>query len=403
MNRTLKKALSVIAAVLIVFYAASFFFVGFDTRNILKNLDPVSLIDKIAEARKFSYVRTTIANEYVEEADAEKLLEYAYKGMVSSLGDIYSAYYTKEELDDYLLYREGAFGGIGVTVMKNYETLVIEVSAFSADSPAEKAGIKAGDNIISADGMTFDDRESLDAVIGAIPGDTGTDVVIGVYRPETGENLTFNITRGKIYFSNVSSRMIGDIGYIRLAGFTKNVSDDFAEALEKLVKEGMSALIIDIRGNGGGSLDEVIRISDLFLDGGMIVYIEDRYGNRKEHFSKADGYDIPLAVLIDSGSASASELLAGAVKSNLRGVLIGEKTFGKGIVQTDFYLSDGTAFKITTKKYYLPSGESIHGTGIIPDIAVEQTDGYANIDPESIPEGKDIVLKTALEYLSENK
>jgi len=403
MKKTVKKAILIISFLVLLFYSVSLFITGIDTRDIISNLDPVKLASRLMEARKFSDISLTIINEYVDYVDDDKLMEAAYRGMLDSLEDQYSYYYTRDELEQYRMRREGAFGGIGVSVRSDYENLTIEIIDFLGDSPAREAGLLIGDLIISADGTGFDDRDTMSAMFDIIPGEIGTDVEIGIFRPGTGETLSFIITRDKILINNTRREMIDGIGYIQIKSFTSGVSEDFEDALEWLTGQDVSGLIVDVRGNGGGSLDEVIKISDLFLPAGeqktLIVYVEDKYGKRKEYHAKPGANDLPMVVLTDAGSASASELFSGSIQSNGRGIIIGEKTFGKGIVQTDYYLPDGTGFKITTKKYYLPSGQSPHGIGITPDITIEQSEEYRGLDPEYIPEDKDPVMKKALEHL----
>ena len=354
MKRKIKKIILVFSTLLILIYSFSYLSIGFDKRNILKNLDPISIYEKLSQARKFSTIKQTIINEYVEDVDEELLLKTAYSGMIGSMNDEYSAYFSKEELEDYLYHREGAFAGIGISIQTDYENLTMEVMDFIGESPAKKAGVKKGDLIISADGFKFDDEETLKEMINRIKGEEGTSVMLGIYRKTTDEFLAFTIKREKILVNNVSREIIDTIGYIIIKSFTIGVSKDFKEACEYLKEEDVKALIIDVRGNVGGSLNEVLDISDYFLGDVMITYVEDRYGNRKEYYSDIEYFDIPIVILVNKNSASASELFAGAVKDNDRGVIFGETTFGKGIVQTDFYLSDGSGFKITTKKYYIP-------------------------------------------------
>jgi carboxyl-terminal processing protease len=403
MKKLHKVFLIIISTAAVMFYAMSFLSVGFETRNIWNNFNPVRLIEKISEARKFSEIKQIIADNYVDEVDIDKLLESAYDSMIGSLNDKYSVYFTKEELENYLNRRQGAFYGIGVNIRTDYDNLTVEVTGFPEGSPARLAGIAVGDLIISADGVSFTDKDSLIAMIDLIRGEEGTKVSIGVYREETGEDLTFEVTRAKIYLNNTNRALIGDIGYIRIDSFTTGVSEDFIEACEWLKGQDINGLIVDVRGNGGGSLDEVIRISDYLLGDDMIVYVEDRYGDRKEYYSDSELYEIPLAVLVDSSSASASELFTGAIQDNGRGMIFGETTFGKGIVQTDYYLGDGSGLKITTKKYYLPSGICIQGIGITPDTVIEQDSDYTGFDQDNIPDENDLVLKGALEYLSQDQ
>ncbi len=348
---------------------------------------------------KFNKVRSILKNEYYENVDENKLLEGAIAGMADSLGDPYTAYYTKEEWKMYSESITGSYVGIGVSISLGEDNLVTIVEPFEG-SPAEEVGMKKGDKIIRVDGKDVRGVKDGDAVVNMIRGPENTKVKITVYRPSNGEMLEFDLTRKKIKIANIKSRMLEDnIGYIRIVKFDSEINRYFNEHLNKLISNGMKALVIDVRDNPGGYYDQVVAICDRLLPEGTIVYTEDKYKRQDVKKSDAKELGMPIAVLINSNSASASEILAGAIKDHKKGTLVGTKTFGKGLVQASSTLDDGSGLKVTIARYFTPSGVCIHGAGIMPDIEIDVPEEYKDSPISDIPPEKDIQLKAAVENL----
>ncbi|AUS98658.1 peptidase S41 [Clostridium thermosuccinogenes] len=348
---------------------------------------------------KFNKVRSILKNEYYENVDENKLLEGAIAGMADSLGDPYTAYYTKEEWKMYSESITGSYVGIGVSISLGEDNLVTIVEPFEG-SPAEEVGMKKGDKIIRVDGKDVRGVKDGDAVVNMIRGPENTKVKITVYRPSNGEMLEFDLARKKIKIANIKSRMLEDnIGYIRIVKFDSEINRYFNEHLNKLISNGMKALVIDVRDNPGGYYDQVVAICDRLLPEGTIVYTEDKYKRQDVKKSDAKELGMPIAVLINSNSASASEILAGAIKDHKKGTLVGTKTFGKGLVQASSTLDDGSGLKVTIARYFTPSGVCIHGAGIMPDIEIDVPEEYKDSPISDIPPEKDIQLKAAVENL----
>lgn len=325
-----------------------------------------STIDKI------NYLAAFIQANYYEEVDEDDLINAIYKGMFESL-DEYSDYYTEEEYQ-HLLEQEvtGSFSGIGATLQQDSKTKQVTVVSVQEDSPAEKAGLKAGDIVIEADGYQASDME-LSEFVEHVHGEEGTVVHMVIQREGQSGELEFDITRSQVETQTVSSDMLDDrIGYLKITEFTNNTPKQFEAAIQELEDQDMQGLVVDLRNNPGGMLSAVTDILDDILPEGMIVYTEDRAGNRQEYRSTDDEVlSVPITVLVNENSASASEIFAGAIKDRDYGTLIGTKTFGKGIVQGIQEFSDKTAVKLTTSRYYTPNGTCIQGKGIEPDVELE--------------------------------
>ena len=313
-----------------------------------------------------------------EDIDTEAMIEGMYAGLVDSLGDPYSVYYTAEEWQQMMEETEGIYYGIGAYVSLDTTTGFAKISGVIANTPAEEAGLRENDIIYLVDGETTQGYE-LTEVTSMIKGEEGTTVHLTIYREGEADYLEMDVTRRKIESPTVTYEMYDNgIGYIQITEFDDVTTDQFAEALAVIKGSDAKGLILDLRSNPGGSLPVVVDIARLILPKGMIVYTEDKYGERDEY--TCDGkheLDIPLVVLINGNSASASEILAGAIKDYGKGTLIGTTTFGKGIVQRVLPLTDGTALKLTISSYYTPNGNNIHGIGIDPDIeCVFDSDAY---------------------------
>ncbi len=351
--------------------------------------DTVSKIGELA-----SYINLY----YYEEYDASELQESLYKGLLDGLGDAYSVYYTQEEYESLQISTSGSYYGIGAGLSQDSETMEVTIVTVYAGTPAEEAGLLEGDQILYVNDIEATSVD-LNDLVSEIRGEEGTTVYIQVYRASTDETLDFDVERRDVELPSVSSELLdGNVGYIEISEFQSNTATQFKEALDELQEAGMEALIVDLRDNPGGVLTAVVDVLDYLLPEGTVVYVQDKYGNRKDYTSDADCLEIPLVVLINENSASASEIFAGAIKDYEWGTLIGTTTFGKGIVQTIYSLSDGDAVKLTTAKYYTPNGNYIHGVGIDPDIELEYE--YTGED-DTYDMQYDNQIQKALEVLSE--
>ncbi len=334
---------------------------------------------------------------YEDKVDAGEIQDGIYKGMVESLDDPYSEYYTKEELEEVVSSNQGISYGIGAYISLNKQTNMAMVSGVMEESPALEAGLKEGDIIYEVDGESTQGL-SLTQVVSLVKGREGSTVRLTIYREGEPDLQEFEIKRSKrLETTTVDSGMLedtNDIGYLRIREFDTVTVDQYAEAMAELKGHGMKGLVLDLRSNPGGDLAAVVEIARRILPEGLIVYTENKYGKRKEY--TCDGkneFGLPLVVLINEYSASASEILAGAIQDYNKGTLIGTTTYGKGIVQQIHRLEDGTALKLTISAYYTPAGRNIHGVGIKPDIELE-------FDYETSEEnGSDNQVEKAIEVL----
>lgn len=357
---------------------------------------------------KLDTVNTYIDKNYLYDGvDFDKANTAAIKAYVASLEEPYTNYYSEEEFESYLGRVEESYVGIGVIISPDTQSNKIMVVSPLKDSPAYEAGIKPGDFILEVEGETFD-ANGMDACVSAIKsGKAGTKVNITVERD--GVKKEYNIERREIIANSVNYEMLdGGIGYISISNFnthsdmsSESTYTEFVDAIEDLNADGMKRLIIDVRDNPGGVLGIVCDIADYILPEGIITYTETRTGIRQEYKSDKNEFDIPMVVLINGTSASASEILAGALKDFNRAEIVGETSFGKGIVQNVFPFSDGSGMSMTVSKYYTPNGTSIHEVGVEPDIKVELPEEYKESYASDIPRGKDTQLKKAIEILKD--
>lgn len=307
-----------------------------------------------------------------DEVDEKTLQEYVIKGYVAGLEDPYSVYFNKEETKNLYETTSGEFGGIGALMSQNRETGVVTLSNVYEDSPAEKAGFLNNDILYKVDGEEVSGME-LDEIVKKVKGEKGTQVTITVLRGDDQEEYESKVTRDIIEAQTVDYEMKEDqIGYIRLSEFDTVSSEQFENALTDLKKQGMQALIVDLRGNPGGNLSTVCEILDGILPKGTIVSTKDRDGHEEKYTSDDEHkLDVPLTVLVNESSASASEIFAGAVQDHEVGTIVGTTTYGKGVVQNIFDLQDGTSVKLTVSEYFTPDGRNIDGKGIEPDVEVK--------------------------------
>lgn len=331
-----------------------------------------------------------------EDIDVDLMRDNMYKAMVNSLGDRYAEYYTAKELSDMMDDSEGIYYGIGSYVMIDEETSYPMLSGVFKDSPASKAGLRDGDIITEVNGESIFGFSLTDAV-NLIKGPENTDVDLTVYREGEDGYLHFTVTRAKVESPTVEHSMQDNsVGYLQIKEFDDVTSRQFSEAYEDLKKQGMKALIIDLRSNGGGNLDTVLAIGEELLPEGIITYTVDKEGNREDYKCKGKTpVSIPVVVLTNGYTASASELLTGALHDYGLATVIGTNTFGKGIVQTIYPFADGSGIKFTTSRYFTPSGVCIHEVGIAPDIVLE-FDSDLYYGDEKI----DNQLQYAVEYLT---
>ena len=347
---------------------------------------------------KLKYISGLVNYYFYEDVDKEKLGEGIYKGFMEGLDDPYSVYYTKSEYEDLMIDTTGNYAGIGAVLSKNVETGAVTIANVYEDSPAEKAGLKIGDVIVSADGNRADNQD-LDAFVRYVRGDEGTKVVIEYERD--GKTDVAEVTRAKVSVPSVSYKMLGDgIGYVNITEFSSNTKEQYDKAMKDLQSQGMKAVVFDLRFNGGGLVDSVTEILDEILPEGTTVYMKDKKVERKDYTSDAEHYlDMPIAVLTSKNTASAAEIFAGAIRDFQYGTLIGATTYGKGIVQTTIPLSDGSAVKITMASYYTPKGECIHKKGIKPDIELEYQ--FLGDENAEYDESLDNQIQKAVEVLQD--
>lgn len=351
--------------------------------EVLENTDESALQENLLplqELRNFTEIFDRIRSSYVEPVDDETLFQYAIDGMLSNL-DPHSDYLLPDDFSELQEHTTGKFGGLGIEV--GIEEGLIKVVSPIDDTPAEKAGIKAGDFIVSLDGKPVREMSLTDA-IDQMRGDPGTDIELSIRRKGEKELLEFVLTRAEIKVASVRGENLGDgIGYLRITQFQDQSGPELIEAITKLQKkaqenkEQLNGLVLDLRNNPGGVLDAAAEVSDAFLNSGLIVYTEGRISESDFRYSATENTiaeDIPLIVLINGGSASASEIVAGALQDHKRAVIVGTQSFGKGSVQSVLPIGGDKAIKLTTARYFTPNGRSIQAQGIHPDVYVEQSE-----------------------------
>lgn len=348
------------------------------------------VIDKVSELEN-------IIDKYFlfeEDVDIEAMRTEIYSAILDSLGDKYTVYYTEEELAQLLSESEGVYYGIGSYVQIDEESSLPMLTQIFPGSPAEQAGLRSGDKVYAADGTVLKGLTLSDAVA-IIKGPQYTDVVLTIIRDT--ETFDVKVTRDKCEAPTVITRMEdNNVGYLQITEFDDITYTQFVDGYNDLLNQGMKSLIIDLRNNPGGNLNTVVDICGEILPKGVITYTVDKNGKRNDYNGKGKNViDIPLVVLVNGNSASASELMTGAIRDYEKGTIIGTTTFGKGIVQRIIPLKDGSGLKITTSRYYTPNGECIHGVGITPDIEIE-------FDSELYygEQGIDNQLQKAIDYLS---
>jgi len=336
---------------------------------------------------KFLAYKNVLNETYYEEIDSEKLYDGALYGMAYSVGDKYTTYLGASENQTFTEEIESHYEGLGIYVTIDIFDNTILIYDLVEGGPAERADLQVGDKIVKVNGVEYTGEQLQEAVDEIKGGPVGNEVELTIRRDET--ELVKKLIREEVNIKNLHYENKSGIGYIEISKFAENTAELFNEAYDELTKQGISGLIIDLRDNGGGVYDEVLEIARKIVPKGLIVYTEDKDKKQEKEFSESEGISMELVVLVNNNSASASEVLAGAVKDRKCGTLVGETTYGKGLVQGVFEMSDGTAMKVTIAKYYTPSGVCIEGKGIEPDILIKD-------DPKT---AKDEQLEKALEIL----
>ncbi|MBO7354264.1 MAG: S41 family peptidase, partial [Lachnospiraceae bacterium] len=351
----------------------------------MANRDPlvVDAGDKSDFDKKMETILQYMDYYYNGEIDMDKMYDAMLHAAVNSLGDPYSVYYSPDEYSALLESSSGIYSGIGATISQDMTTKAMTIVTPFTNSPAYNAGLCSGDQIIGVDGESVI-GEDLSDVVTKIKGLEGTSVNITILRD--GEEITFTVTRAKIEVEFVSHKMLEDnIGYILVSEFEETTADQFSAAIADLQKQGMKGLVVDIRNNPGGLYNIVCEMLDRILPkGDLLVYTEDKYGRKAYNYAEnTDTLDMPIAVIVNGNSASASEIFSGALQDHGKAVIVGTQSFGKGIVQSVIpILYDGSGVKLTSSRYFTPNGVCIHGTGITPDVVVELEEGLEKINIE---------------------
>lgn len=390
-----KRTNRLITFILILVVGAGSFFGGsiYGSVNSDKVINPGTPANADSTFDKLYEVRDVINSQYYQDIDQDALVEGAIKGMVNAVGDPYTVFFNEEEYEDFNDDGQGNYVGIGVIVGIKEDRIVI-ITPFEG-SPAFNAGLRSGDFITKVEGVEYKGTD-LDKAVSVIKGEEGEPVTITIMRDGVEEDVT--IVRASITMVNVESEMLeGDIAHVTMLQFSNDTAKQVREAMEELKSQGAKGYILDLRGNPGGFLDEAVDVASLFVEKDKtILYTLDKYDQKKEYRSQGgDFIGEPLVVLIDEGSASASEVVSGALKDYGAATLVGQKSFGKGIVQMVFEVGDDEGVKVTVSSYYSPNGVNIHGEGIVPDVEVvipEDTEAPLTIE-------NDTQLQKAVEVL----
>ena len=395
-NRIYKIIMIVAIAVFLTFMVTSISLYTYFLNN------PISITSKSSSSSKdiagtLQKYKEIIDKYYLGEVDEEKLKEGAIKGYIEGLGDPYTEYISANEMEDYLSDTMGNFVGIGIYMVKNTEKGKIQVLAPIKGSPAEKAGIQAGDLILTVDGVDYS-ADEMTIASNKIKGEEGTTVTIEVLRGT--ETKKYELKREKVKVNQVEGKVLSNnIGYINFTSFDETTADDFKAKFEELNKQGIKSLIIDLRNNGGGIVDQALQIADYVADkDSVLLYEVDK--NNKETVKKAKTdpiINMPIIILTNENTASASEILAGALKDLGKAKTVGTTTYGKGVIQQILKLSDGSGLKVTIEEYQTPNRNKIHKIGIAPDEEVKLPDSVTNV--LNVTESEDTQLQKAIEML----
>lgn len=345
--------------------------------------------------KELQEIQSVIDKNYYKPSDEATLEEGAMRGMVAALQDPYSIYMSPKEAEEFFQMSQGQYSGVGITANQDPKTMIIKVVATTEGAPAQKAGIKAGDVILAVDGVDITGL-TLEQVTTKIKGETGTSVKITIQRD--ADKMDFEMVRTLVTMVNITSKMLSDnIGYIQIREFSSNIDSLFVDELNKLKAQSMKGLIIDLRDNPGGVVDATSHIADVLMPQGTIFYTMDRNEKRNDINSDANSLGLPIVVLVNGNSASASEILSGALQDN-GASLVGTKTYGKGVIQSFFKLSNGSTIKLTILEYFTPKGREIQGKGLTPDYVVELPENVLQ-GTEPLSDANDTQLQKAIEVM----
>lgn len=375
MNGVIGFILGIMTSFVLVYVGFAF---AFNNGNVLSLfLKRNSKLDYKKIEEKTSVLQNIIDRYFLFDEDMTKVEDGIYAGMMNGLGDPYTVYYTKEEYKALNEDTEGKYSGIGAVVSQNPNTKIITIVKIFDNSPANDAGLQVGDIIDKIDGEEVAGTDMDILVKTKIRGEEGTSFKMTVLRGDERKEVELDLTRRSIEVETVAGKMLdNNIGYIAVSQFDAVTSEQFKSNIESLQSQGMTKLIVDLRGNPGGLLDQVVDMLDYILPDGLVLYTEDKYGKREEYYSDGSHeLKIPMVVLVNENSASASEVFTATFRDFEWGTVVGKTTFGKGIVQNVLPLGDGTAVKITTQHYYPPSGYDLHKVGIKPDLEVDLNEG----------------------------
>ncbi len=358
--------------------------------------------ERLLQYEKLDVLMELVQMYYYEDVDTEEMLESAAVGLVAGIGDVYSMYYTKEEMEAFTEETEGEYAGIGCQLLADPTDQLITVTRVFKGSPAEEVGMRTGDKIVYVNDIYYSAYE-MDAAVDVMRGTPGESVKVTVMRGL--ETIDFDITRKIVNITYVESQILeGNIGYVMVYDFLGNAVEGFAQAIESFKAANVSGMIIDLRNNGGGLLDASVAMADMILPECTVVSVRDKLGREDRYDIDNDYYDVPMVVLVNEYSASASEILAGAIRDCEAGTLVGAKTFGKGVVQSVVDFPDGSGLKVTTARYYTPSGECIHEVGIEPHVeAALDEDVVTLYGLNNLPHEQDAQLQKAIELIRSGK
>ena len=354
--------------------------------------------NRLKQYEKLDLLMQLVELYYYEDVDTDEMLESAAVGLIAGIGDVYSVYYTKEDMEAFNEETEGEYAGIGCQLLADPTDQMITVTRVFKGSPAEEAGMRSGDKIVYVNDVYYSAYE-MDAAVDVMRGTPGEDVKVTVLRGL--DTVDFDITRKVVNINYVEYEILdGNIGYVMVYDFLGDAVEGFRTALEAFQAANVTGMIIDLRNNGGGLLDASVEMADMILPEGTVVSVRDKNGAEEAFTIDGEYYDVPMVVLVNGYSASASEILSGAIRDTGEGMLVGTKTFGKGVVQSVIDFPDGSGLKVTTARYFTPSGECIHGVGIEPDVEVElDEDVVTRYGINNLPHEQDAQLQKAIELI----